>query len=95
MIGRCCSPATYNKTLLEMIRPGRLNVLTLHAEVEGIACLPLFKNFLESARRQDMVFVPLGDLLVETTSIRESRIRKEEIRGREGWLACQENAEKE
>jgi undecaprenyl phosphate-alpha-L-ara4FN deformylase len=95
MIGRHCSPATYNKTLLEMIRPERLNVLTLHAEVEGIACLPLFQDFLESARQQGRGLVPLGDLLVETTGIREARILKEQIHGREGWLACQEKAEKD
>lgn len=93
MIGQCCSPVTYNETLLEMIRPGRLNVLTLHAEVEGIACLPLFQDFLEHARRRDMAFVPLGDLLEETTGIRESRIQKGDVPGREGWLACQKKEE--
>ncbi|MFH0727168.1 MAG: polysaccharide deacetylase family protein [Pseudomonadota bacterium] len=93
MIGRRCTPATYNETLLEMIRPERLNVLTLHAEAEGIACLSLFQDFLERARRRKMVFLPLGDLLAEAGNIRESRIRKDETPGREGWLSRQEKEE--
>jgi undecaprenyl phosphate-alpha-L-ara4FN deformylase len=78
----------FNDHLLALIRPERLNVLTIHAEVEGGVCRDLFERFLETARSQDIAFVPLGDLL-DTASIRPGLMTKGEIAGREGWLACQ------
>jgi undecaprenyl phosphate-alpha-L-ara4FN deformylase len=95
MIGRSCGLSSYNETLLEMIRPERLNVLTLHAEVEGIACRALFEDFLKNARRRQMEFAPLGDLVTEATEIPGAVIRKGEVRGREGWISCQEKEERD
>ena len=89
LIGLKCLPETYNKYLLEMIRPDCLNVLTIHAEVEGISCLPLFHDFLDKARQRDIVFEPLGDILCQTQKIVESGIHKSTVAGRDGWLACQ------
>jgi len=90
VIGLKCNPETYNDYLLGMIRPDRLNVLTIHAEVEGIACLPLFREFLEKARQRDIVLEPLGDILSRTEEIAQSGICKSAVAGREGWVACQE-----
>lgn len=90
VVGLKCSPKTYNAYLLEMIRPDRLNVLTIHAEVEGISRLALFKDFLEQAGRREISFVPLGDLLSRSSEIIESAIVNLEIPGREGWISCQE-----
>jgi undecaprenyl phosphate-alpha-L-ara4FN deformylase len=90
VIGVKCIPATYNEYLLSVIRPDRLNVLTIHAEVEGISCLPLFHDFLDKARQRDIVFEPLGDILSQTGKIVESGIHKSSVAGRDGWLACQE-----
>ena len=39
----------YNEYLLGLLRPGKLNVLTIHAEVEGIVCLHMFEQFVEKA----------------------------------------------
>jgi undecaprenyl phosphate-alpha-L-ara4FN deformylase len=89
VIGVKCIPATYNEYLLNMIQPERLNVLTIHAEVEGISCLPLFEDFLERARRRDIVFEPLGDILSQTKKIVESGVHKSAVVGRDGWLASQ------
>jgi len=89
LIGLKCIPETYNEYLLEMIRPDRLNVLTIHAEVEGISCLPLFQDFLDKARQRDIVFEPLGDILSQTGKIVASGIHKATVAGRDGWLACQ------
>ena len=78
----------FNDHILGQIRPGHLNVLTIHAEVEGGICRDLFEQFLETARSRDIAFVPLGELL-GTASIRPGLLSKGEIAGREGWLACQ------
>ncbi|MCF8108529.1 MAG: 4-deoxy-4-formamido-L-arabinose-phosphoundecaprenol deformylase [Desulfohalobiaceae bacterium] len=92
LIGRHCSQEIYNESLLEMIRPGRLNVLTIHAEVEGIHCLGLFQDFLQKAGQRGLVFQALGDILSQTKEIPSSGIRKTELAGRDGWLASQETS---
>jgi undecaprenyl phosphate-alpha-L-ara4FN deformylase len=89
-IGRTCTSETYNKYLLDLIRPDRLNVLTIHAEVEGVGCLALFQDFLETAGQRDIVFEPLGDILRGDLKIAESGIYQGKVPGRDGWLACQE-----
>jgi undecaprenyl phosphate-alpha-L-ara4FN deformylase len=90
LIGLECTAETYNEYLLKMIRPDRLNVLTIHAEAEGIGCLPMFKDFLDKARQRDIVFKPLGAILAQTKEIVESGICKSAVPGRDGWIACQE-----
>jgi undecaprenyl phosphate-alpha-L-ara4FN deformylase len=89
LIGLKCSPETYNDRLLNLIRPDRLNVLAIHAEAEGISCLGLFRDFLDKARQRDIVFEPLGDILLQAGKIRRSAINKAVVSGRDGWLACQ------
>ena len=90
LIGLKCTPETYNEYLLDMIRPDCLNVLTIHAEVEGIGCLALFEDFLERAAQRGIVFEPLGDLPSHNLEIAESGIQQAAVAGRDGWLACQE-----
>ncbi len=92
LIGRQCTEETYNACLLDMIRPDRLNVLTIHAEVEGISCLPLFRDFLDRAEQRNIVIEPLGDILARTERVEEAGIGRSEVAGREGWLACQGGA---
>ncbi len=89
LIGRKCTPASYNNHLLGLIRPDHLNVLTIHAEVEGISCLELFRDFLNKARRRDIAFVPLGDMLPRNESIGIGSVIRTEVAGRAGWLALQ------
>jgi len=89
LIGLKCIPETYNEYLLEMIRPDRLNVLTVHAEVEGISCLHLFQDFLDKAGQRGIDFEPLGDILSQTQIIVGSSIQKSTLPGRDGWLARQ------
>ncbi len=89
LIGLKCTPETYNDCLLAMIRPGRLNVLTLHAEVEGIGCLALLEDFLDKAARRGIDFRPLGDLASRSPDIPQSGIHPAALIGRDGWLACQ------
>ncbi len=89
LIGRTCTPQTYNEHLLDLIRPDRLNVLTIHAEVEGIGCLALFQDFLDMAGQRVIVFEPLGDVLGRKPEITESGIYQGAVPGRDGWLGCQ------
>jgi len=89
LIGLKCTPERYNEYLLNMIRPDRLNVLTIHAEAEGISCLALFRDFLEKAKRREIVFETLGDILSRNGKIDVSGIEKTLASGRDRWVACQ------
>ena len=80
--------ATYNDHLLGQIRPGRLNVLTIHAEVEGGVCEGMFTAFLEKVLSREIQPVPLGALL-DNTDIGTGEMIKGSIAGREGWISCQ------
>lgn len=80
----------YNTTLLDMIRPGQLNVLTIHAEVEGIVCAGLFQQFLLMAGERNVSFVPLGTLLSDPEEIPVGTVMNAVMPGREGWL-CQQH----
>jgi undecaprenyl phosphate-alpha-L-ara4FN deformylase len=80
-----------NDYLLSLIQPGRLNVLTIHAEVEGGICEGMFAAFLDSAVTRGIQPVPLGSLL-ETADIGPAEMIQGSIAGREGWLSCQREA---
>jgi undecaprenyl phosphate-alpha-L-ara4FN deformylase len=84
------SDDNYNNYILSLLKPSLLNVLTIHAEVEGIAKLDLFGDFLRKAKPKGISFVPLGALLGESPSRDRAAIVANEIPGREGWLAFQE-----
>jgi hypothetical protein len=50
----------FNDHILSLMRPDRLNVLTIHAEVEGGICRDLFERFVTTARSRGISFVPLS-----------------------------------
>jgi undecaprenyl phosphate-alpha-L-ara4FN deformylase len=83
------TPANYNDFLLGLIEPQRLNVYTIHAEVEGIALCDQFEDLLRRARDSDIHFLPLGELLSSPVSLPHCALIEKEIEGREGWLATQ------
>jgi len=80
---------SYNDYLLGLLRPEKLNGLTIHAEEEGIVCLPMFERFLDKALSLGHQFVPLGVLLRDSEPVETARIEAGVIPGREGWVACQ------
>ena len=89
IIGRAgVSSDNFNAHLLSLIHPERLNVLTIHAEVEGGVCYGMFADFIEAATARGIDFVPLGTFL-ETEPIGPGYLERSEIVGREGWVACQ------
>ena len=94
LAGRVCTPETCNEYLLDLIHPHQLNVLTIHAEVEGIGCLALFQDFLNKAGQRGMKFEPLGDVLKRNPEVTASGIYQGTVPGREGWSACQEDGER-
>jgi undecaprenyl phosphate-alpha-L-ara4FN deformylase len=70
MIGRGgVNDGNYNASLLSLVRPGKLNVLAIHAEVEGYARLDLFARFLEMTTSRGLSFVPLESLLDDAVDI--------------------------
>ncbi len=94
LIGRDqVSDANYNDTLLARLRPERLNVLTIHAEVEGIARQALFDQFLRKALALGHAIVPLGRLLpADPAALPAGRLGRGTVGGREGWVAVQQPA---
>ena len=86
------SDLNYNDWLLAKINPDRLNVLTIHAEVEGVARQDMFVDFLAKLRRRGASFVPLGALLPAGGVRDVGTVVKARIAGREGWVAVQGEA---
>lgn len=82
----------YNERLLARVRPGSVNVLTIHAEVEGIVHAGLFERFLEACRERSIGLGPLGMLLDGAESIPIGSIAAGPIPGRAGTLALQRAA---
>ncbi len=79
----------YNEYILSLFRPENLNVLTVHAEVEGIGCKSMFSAFLENAKQKGIRFQPLGKLLEENHKKSSAEVLKASVPGREGWVARQ------
>lgn len=84
---------TWNDHVFERIgdRPGQ--VLTIHAEVEGIVCREVFEDFLCRAKERGIRLVPLGSLLAGSSSFPEGKIGWGTCPGRDGRLAVQHGLE--
>ena len=86
---RGISKSNYNEYMVSLLKENGLNVLTVHAEVEGLACFAMFDEFLKLASSRGASFVPLGALLSETPEAASATITKGTIQGREGWISVQ------
>ena len=86
------TPKNYNQYLTSLMKRDSLNVLTIHAEVEGMACLSLFQEFLDELRIRGGHLVPLGELLPPADRITRSILGRQRVEGREGWLSIQEGS---
>ena len=82
----------YNDYLLSLLKPEGLNILTIHAEVEGMVCMEMFERFLTLVQSKGGSFAPLGEVFSQTRFIDCSTIIPEKIPGRDGWVACQSEA---
>jgi undecaprenyl phosphate-alpha-L-ara4FN deformylase len=79
----------YNDYILSKIKEDQLNILTIHAEVEGIAAHELFRDFILKAKEKQCSFVTLGSLLHEEENIGRAEIIREVIPGRDGEISIQ------
>jgi undecaprenyl phosphate-alpha-L-ara4FN deformylase len=84
--------ASYGAWLLDQIRPGALNVLTIHAEVEGIRCASLFHTFLGECAARGIRVVPLRALLDSGARHERAEIVQGPVAGREGNVCWQKSA---
>jgi undecaprenyl phosphate-alpha-L-ara4FN deformylase len=84
--------ANYNEVLLGLVRPDRLNVLTIHAEVEGCSRKSLFDDFLHRAQARGIECLPLRDLLPAGQVFGTGHIVAAAIPGREGAACWQASA---
>ena len=76
-----------------LLDPRGLNVLAIHAEVEGIRLLGEFEAFVDRALGRDWSFVPLGELLPREGVRETGRLVRGTVAGREGWVALQASLE--
>jgi len=78
---------------LSLIRRDRDNVLTAHAEIEGMAEIEWFREFLRQAREQRVRFVRLEAMAMarrqNPRTIPSCRLVAGEVDGRSGTLAVQ------
>jgi len=87
------SPERWNDYLLERIRPGGYNVLTIHAEVEGIAALEIFDRLLGQLAARGCEVGPLSRLLPDDlTRLPAAPISAGTVPGRDGWLSVRGDA---
>ncbi len=79
----------FNDFILSLLRPDRLNVLTIHAEAEGGPCAYMFSDFLDKALHMGITVFPLGKIIERFSPQNCSRVIKRLFPGREGWLSVQ------
>ncbi len=85
---------TYNDFILARLRADQLNVLTIHAEAEGLVCRDLFRAFVARALAQGHTFTTLGQALPAAAAIPAGAIARGRVAGREGWVAMQVQADR-
>lgn len=85
--------SNYNEFLFSQMKPDGLNVLTIHAEAEGLRTRPLFEAFLAEASRRAITCLSLGQLVASAARpLPAGKLSLESVPGREGWLAVQRAA---
>ncbi|MGV8917538.1 MAG: 4-deoxy-4-formamido-L-arabinose-phosphoundecaprenol deformylase [Pseudomonas sp.] len=90
VVGPDVSAGDFNAFILERFRAEKLNVYTIHAEVEGILMANDFRQLLAQARARDILFQPLGNLLpAQIESLPAGQLVRGALNGREGWLGVQ------
>ena len=77
----------YNDYMLDLMRPDHDEVLTIHAEAEGMSKADLFGDFLDRVEATGRKVVPLGALVGDPDTLPTGSIEQCEIEGREGWVA--------
>ena len=84
--------ANYNQRVLAQLQPDGLNVLTIHAEVEGIARTNLFADFLDECKTRGIRLEPLGEVLADNPARENDAIAQAPVAGRDGDVCWQRSA---
>ena len=91
VVGPQLDARAFNTYLLRQFSPSKLNVYTIHAEVEGIVMAEHFRHLLTQARNQGIQFQPLGNLLPDSLkTLPQGHLVRGALDGREGWLGVQQ-----
>jgi undecaprenyl phosphate-alpha-L-ara4FN deformylase len=92
-----CRPHDFNSLVLSRLHPGRPQVLTIHAELEGGPFLPDFARLLQRSRQHGVAFFRLEDwarqLLQEPGKIPVAPVSCRYLPGRAGTVSCQGSLE--
>ncbi len=83
------SQANFVDHILSLLNPEKINVMTLHAEVEGIVAQAQLHALLDGVRNRGGRIAPLGELIEANAVAPQCSLERAEIAGREGWLAVQ------
>jgi hypothetical protein len=79
--------------LLSRLKPGALDVYTIHAEIEGMSMIDWFGRFLDRARERGVEFVSLAAEAAALNARRDvvpfAALEQGEVDGRSGTLAVQ------
>jgi undecaprenyl phosphate-alpha-L-ara4FN deformylase len=97
LLGRPEYPeAQLTECYLSWLRPGQLNVLTIHAEIEGMSKMEFFHALLRQAQQCSVQFVRMKELAREYLNNRNAvpvcDLVSGEVDGRAGTLAVQKVA---
>ena len=87
-------PGVNGKTLPDIWMNGlsnEWNVLTVHAEMEGLSKIEVFENFLAKAEARGVKFMTLADI-AERAAPAQCEITSGELPGRSGTVALQRSA---
>lgn len=91
VVGPQLDARAFNNYLLGRFSPSKLNVYTVHAEVEGIVMAEHFRHLLTQAKTRDIHFQPLGNLLPDNLgTLPQGHLVRGALDGREGWLGVQQ-----
>jgi undecaprenyl phosphate-alpha-L-ara4FN deformylase len=91
VVGPQLDARAFNTYLLSRFSPSKLNVYTVHAEVEGIVMAEQFRHLLTQAKDRDIRFQPLGNLLPDNPKVLpQGHLVRGALDGREGWLGVQQ-----
>jgi len=73
---------------LSLLKLDALNVLTIHAELEGMKYLAWFRSFLVALKKQNVQFTNLSDI-AKSAEFSVCELVQAEVEGRSGKLAWQ------
>ncbi|MDY7559335.1 4-deoxy-4-formamido-L-arabinose-phosphoundecaprenol deformylase [Pseudomonas sp. 10B1] len=90
VVGPNVSAKDFNSFILDRFSAEKLNIYTIHAEVEGILMADDFRQLLAQAKSREIQFQPLGNLLpTELNTLPAGQLIRGTLSGREGWLGVQ------